>query len=302
MDILHLATDPERPERGGVANGIDEPRLTTRRLEELCKHQSYLRHGLSVPAAQLSSLMAHGTRPFSQPISVTRSGIIIDGYARYELARRQGRQTILCLEYNLDEQEALRWLVQSHAPSRGLNGLSRSLLALDLEQPLQEAARENQQEGGRSKGSSNLTEAQTVDVRPKVSAIASVSSGSLTKAKHVKFAHPMIQEAANVGEISLHKAWQWSGLSPQQQTKNLEELRSCKGTNQTSRRLIQKHVAEMFPTRLIQPTLADVVKPLIPSGLGKLSSIIVSEIDAPGQIAYFTKNALQSLRATEGTG
>jgi hypothetical protein len=298
-----LAPDPERSERGGVANGIDEPRLVTRRLEELCKHPSYIGHGLAVPAAQLSSLMTQGTRPFSQPISITRCGIIIDGYARYELAHRQGRQTILCLEYNLDEQEALRWLIQSHAPSKGLNGLSRSLLALDLEQPLQEAARANQREGGRSKGSSSLTEPQTVDVRSKVAAIACVSSGNVTKAKQVlKYAHPIIQEAVKAGEISLHKAWQWSGLSPQGQTKNLEELRSRKGTNQTSRRLIQKHVARMSPTRLLPSTLSDVLKPFIPDGLAKLSSIVVSEIDASGQIAYFTKEALRTLRTTERHG
>jgi hypothetical protein len=246
--------------------------------------------------------MAQGTRPFSQPISITRSGVIIDGYARYDLARRRGRQTILCLEYDLDDEEALRWLIQSHAPSRGLNGLNRCLLALDLEQPLREAVRANRREGCRSKGSSNSAEAQTVDVRSKVAAIACVSSGSVTKAKHVKSAHPMIQEAARAGEISLHKAWQWSGLSLREQTRNLEELRSRKGTNRTSRRLIQKHVAKMSQTRLIPSTLSDVLKPLIPDALANLRSIIVSEIDAPGQIAYFTKEALRTLRATEKPG
>ena len=158
-------------------------------------------------------------------------------------------------------------------------------------------------EGGRSKGSSNLTEAQTVDVRSEIAAIACVSSGNVTKAKQVlRSADPMIQKAVKAGEISLHKAWQWSGLSPQEQTKNLEELRSRKGTNQTSRRLIQKHVARMSPRRLLPSTLSDVLKPLIPDGLAKLSSIVVSEIDAPGQIAYFTKEALQTLRTTERPG
>jgi ParB-like chromosome segregation protein Spo0J len=244
--------------------------------------------------------MVQGARPFSQPISITRCGVIIDGYARYELARRQGRQTILCLEYDLDEQEALRWLIQNHLPSKGLNGFSRSLLALDLEQPLQEAARANQQEGGRNKGSSKLTEAQAVDVRSETAATACVSSGNVTKAKQVlKSADPMIQQAVKSGEISVHKAWQWSRLSPQEQLKNLEELRSRKGTNQTSRRLIQKHVERMLPTRLIPPKLSDVLKPLIPDRLAMLNSIVVCEIDAPGKIAYITKNALQTLRTRE---
>jgi hypothetical protein len=247
--------------------------------------------------------MAQGARPFSQPISITCSGIIIDGYARYELARRQARQTILCLEYSLDEQEALRWLIQNHLPSKGLNGFSRTLLALDLEQPLQKAARANQHEGGRNKGSSKLTEAQALDVRSKTAVTVCVSSGNVTKAKQVlKSADPIIRQAVKSGEISLHKAWQWSGLSPREQLKNLEELRGRKGATQTSRRLIQGHVARMSPTRLVPSTLSDVLKPLIPDGLEKLSSIVVAEIDAPGQIAYFTKNALQSLKTTEGIG
>lgn len=81
-----------------------------------------------------------------------KNGIIIDGYARWELARRQGRQTIPCLEYDLTDEEALRWLIQSHRPSRGLNSYSRVLLALDLEPRLQERARANQQAGGQNKG------------------------------------------------------------------------------------------------------------------------------------------------------
>jgi hypothetical protein len=289
------------PETACVANGVREPRLVRRRLEELCKHPSYVRHGLSVPAAQLSSLLAQGARLFSEPISITRSGVIIDGYARYELANRQGRRTIFCLEYNLDDQEALRWLIQSHVPSKGLNGISRTLLALDLEQPLQDLARANQQEGGRSKGSSNLTEAQTVDVRSKIAAFACVSSGNVTKVKQVlKSADPMIQKAAKAGEISLHKAWQWSRLSPQKQIESLEEFRNRKGTTLTSRRLIKRHLAKRSPTKLIQLTLSDVLLPLIPEGLARLSSIVVAEIDARGQIAYFSKEALQSLGTTKG--
>jgi hypothetical protein len=244
--------------------------------------------------------MELGSVAFQLPIVISRDGVIVDGYARWELARRQGRRTILCLEYDLTEEEALCWLIQTHRPLRGLNSYCRTLLALDLAPYLQEAARTNQRIGGQSKGSSNLTEAQKIDVRSKTAASAGVSSGNVRKVGQVSTsAPPSVQHALKSSEIRVHKAWQWSRLSPQEQVRKLEEYRSQKGTNQTSRRLIQKHVARMSPTRLLPSTLSDVLEPLIPSGLARLSSIVVSEVDAPGQIAYFTKEALQTLSTTE---
>jgi hypothetical protein len=237
---------------------------------------------------------------FREPIVTTQGGMIVDGYARWELARRQGRQTILCLEYDLTDEEALRWLIQSHRPSRGLNSYSRVLLALDLEPCLQEWARANQQAGGQSKGSSHLTEAQRLDVRSEVAALAGVSTGNVTKVKQLrKAAHPRVEQAVRTGEISIHRAWQWSRLSPQQQSRELEEYQSRKGTNQTSRRLIQKHVARMSPTQLIPPSLGDLLKPIVPDRSAVLDSIVVTEVDAPGSIAYLTQDALSTLRSIE---
>lgn len=139
-------------------------RLVILFLDQLCPHPSYIRHGLSVSTSQLSALMALGDLAFQQPIMVTRTGTIIDGYARWELARRLGRQSIPCLEYDVDEKEALRWLILCHRPSKGFNGYCRSLLALDLEPSLRPKARANQQIGGQQKESSDLTEAQKLEL------------------------------------------------------------------------------------------------------------------------------------------
>jgi hypothetical protein len=237
---------------------------------------------------------------FREPIVVTRNGNIIDGYARSELARHQGRQTILCLEYDLTDEEALRWLIKSHRPSRGLNSYSRVLLALDLEPCLQERARANQQAGGRSKGSSHLTEARRLDVRSEIGSIAGVSTGNVTKAKQLKeMAHPKVELAVRTGEISIHKGWQLSRLLPPQQSRDLVEYQSRKGTNQTSRRLIKKHIARISPTHLIPATLGNLLKPFVPDPSAALDSIFVTEVDVPGNIAYLTKDAFCRLRSIE---
>jgi hypothetical protein len=113
------------------------------RVVELRLHPSYVGHQISVPASQLSALAALGSLAFREPIVVTRDLTIIDGYARFQLAKHQGRETLSCLEYDLTEEEALRWLIQSHRPSWGLNAFSRVLLVLDLEPFLQERALAN---------------------------------------------------------------------------------------------------------------------------------------------------------------
>jgi hypothetical protein len=277
------------------------PKLVNRYLDELRPHPSYVQHRLSPSAQQLLALAAIGELAFSEPIVITSNGLIVDGYARFELAKRKGRETIICLEYELSKEEALRWLMQRHRPSRGLSAFNRALLALNLEPSLQETARANQQWGGQNKGSSILTEAQTVDVRSKVAADAGVSPGTLDKVrKIVKSGDPKIQEAVRAEEISIHRACQWCRLSAHQQLKELEEYRSRKGTDQTSRRLIQKHVARLAPTQLIPWSLGDVLKPFVPNRSPSLDLIVVAEIDAPGNIAYFTKNALHTLRSMEG--
>jgi hypothetical protein len=268
------------------------------RVVELRPHPSYIRHQLSVSASQLSALAALGSLAFREPIVVTRNLTIIDGYARFQLAQRQGRETLSCLEYDLTEEEALRWLIQSHRPSWGLNAFSRVLLVLDLEPFLQERAHANQRIGGQHKGSSILTEAQKVDSRSELAAAAGVSPGNIRKVKQlIESAHPMIKQVLKAGEISIHMAWQWRSLPGQQQLEKLEEYRSRRGTNQTSRRLIQKHVARLSPPRLIPPTLGDLLKTFTPEGAALLDSIFISEIDTPGSIAYLTKSALRTLRS-----
>lgn len=289
--------DPKQP------SGTDNSRcrLVTLSVDQLRAHASYVKHQLSVSTAQLTALSALGDLAFEQPIVVTKAGILIDGYARWELARRQGRQSILCIEYELSGEEALRRLILAHHPSPGFNGYCRSLLALDLEPYLRERARLNQQIGGQKKGNSDLTEAQKVHVRSEMASISKVSAGNLTKAKLLlSNCDPGIQNATKSGEIRVHRAWQLSRLSHHRQREKLEEFRSCKGVGLISRRLIKKHVAKAAPPQLVPRTLRNMLGSLIPDRMAVLDAIVVSDIDAPGRIAYFTIDAIASLQNTGG--
>lgn len=271
-----------------------------RRLDRLRPHPSYVKHQISVSISNLAALDTASEVVSQMPIIVTRTGIVIDGHARLELARRRGRQSILCLEYDLTEDEALRWLLLTHRPSRGLNGYCRSVLAVDLEPSFRQKARENQQIGGQEKGSLDLTEDQKVRVRSQVAGIANVSTGSLSNAKRVMtHADPAVQRAAKVGEVRVYRASQWSRLCRHQQLEKLEEFRSCKGVGIVSRKLIQKHVAKMIPSRLVPLTLSDVLKPFLSRHDDVLNMVAVEEIDGLGRIAYFTKDAIGALKCRE---
>ena len=142
--------------------------------QALRPHPSYARHGLSVSADSLSVLRARGELAFLEPIITTRDRFIIDGYARWELAKELKRPILQCIEYDLSETDALTLLLQRHLRSKGLNDYSRIMLALDLEPELSEKARRNRQIGGQQKGWSNLTKAEIVHVRSEIAKVAAV--------------------------------------------------------------------------------------------------------------------------------
>jgi ParB-like chromosome segregation protein Spo0J len=84
----------------------------------------------------MSALRGLGELAFVEPLTITRDRTIIDGHARWELAKELKRPVLTCLEYDLSETEALEWLLQKHRRSNGLNDYSRIMRALDLEPEL----------------------------------------------------------------------------------------------------------------------------------------------------------------------
>jgi hypothetical protein len=293
---------PDEQLRSQTRRELDDiPRqLVTCRLDELHPHPSYLRHQLTVPAAELSALAERGEEAFREPLVITRDRFVIEGYALLELARRQGRPTLLCIEFDMNETEGLQRLLWKSRRSNGLNAFSRILLALDLEPGLKEKARSNQRAGGQHKGSSKLTEADSVDVRSKVAREAGVSVGNVTKVKQlVKTQSSTLQGALRAGQIRIHKAWKWRQLSPEGQLKELELYLSQKGTNRVIRQLIKRHVAKRQPIPPTQPNLGDLLNCRPLHETGELASISVVVIDAPENIAFLTKGALRILGSLE---
>jgi hypothetical protein len=274
-------------------------RLVTCTVEQLRPHASYERHRFTVCPSRLSALAERGDFIFHEPLMITRNRTIIDGYCRWELARRQGRTTVTCIEYELTDEEALRWLLHRHRRVEGLNAFCRILLVLDLEPWFREQARVNQSAGGRSKGSSKLTEAERVDVRSEIAAVAGVSLGNVTKVKQVMTtACTELQDALRNGEVSIHRAWLWREMSSENQRRALMLYRGEKGVKKTIRRLISKHMSNN-PVSPESLGLAGLARRLLQLQGPHLSSVAVAAVDVPGKAVFVTEELLQLVPAQE---
>ena len=273
--------------------------LVTCRLDELRPHQAYVRHHLAASTARLSSLAEQGDRAFLEPLVITQDRTILDGYARWELARRKGRATLPCLEYDLSDEDALRWLLLRHCRSNGLNDFCRILLALELEPCFREKGLSNQQAGGQSKGSSKLTEAERVDVRSEIAAAAGVSVGNVTKVKQVlTTACAELQDSLRNGEVSIHRAWLWREMSCENQRTALMLYQGERGVRKTIRRLVSKHMSK-HPASADGLGLAGLARRLSQLHGPQLNTVVVATVRVPGKAVFVTEELLQLVPARE---
>jgi hypothetical protein len=163
-----------------------------------------------------------------------------------------------------------------------------------------EKARANQQAGGQNKGSSNLTKAGRLDVRNEIARIAGVSVGNVTKVKQLTTnAHSDIIKALREKELSIHRAWLWSKLSPEVQLEKLWLNQSTKGIAQTVRHLLSPYLPKSSPTAL---NVGDLVKLGSALQSGKLGSVRLVSINVPGKIVLVTEELFRTLEAQEELG
>jgi ParB-like chromosome segregation protein Spo0J len=214
-----LARTEQNPRKN---SSTTKGRITSWRVADLRPHPSYARLGLGISSPRLNELLESGDA-FLFPLIVTSSGIVIDGYARLELAKLQGRTTVECVEYEIPEEEALRRLLLCHRSSPGLSPFSRIAMARGLTKSLKERAFQHQQAGGKEKGSSKLEQSEKVDVQKEIAAAAGVSVGTLSHALEVlRSGDPEILRALCNGEIKIDRAWRWCKEPRSRQRENLK--------------------------------------------------------------------------------
>jgi hypothetical protein len=220
-----------------------------RNTDTLTPHPILLKLNLRPSTESLLALEKMGDAPFEQPILITRNDTIVDGYARWHLARRRGRATLLCVKLQLTDREALQRILKDQFPRRRLISYWRILLALDLEFWFQQQARANQSSGGKWRGSSKLTEDRRLDCRKEIASAASVSTGNVTKVKSL-LRSAMAEEvmsALRATEISIHRAWLLSKLPVREQQIAFERRRFPSRVTQRIRKLLSKNSSMPHP-------------------------------------------------------
>jgi len=209
----------------------------------------------------------------------------------------QGRPALACIEYGMSEAEALQNLLQRHRRSSGLNDFIRICLGLELEPFFKAKGRAKQQAGGQNKGSSILTEAERLDVRKEIARIAGVSVGNVTKVKQLTTtAHSDIIKALREKELSIHRAWLWRKLSPEEQREKLWLNQSKRGIAQTIRHLLSPYLPKSSP---LVTKLGDLIKLVSALQSGKLGSVRVVSINVPGKAIFVTEELFRTLEAQE---
>jgi hypothetical protein len=287
----------------------EPPQFAMHEVDELRPHPSYVKHQLSVPTFKIAALAQLGDLALQDPIIVTRDRVIVDGYARWELAKSRKIVTIHCLEYHLTEDEALFYLLRKQRRSDGLNDFTRIEVALDLELFFREKARSNQQVGGRGKGSSRLTIAERVDSRKEIAQVAGVSVGNVTKVKRIlTHACSAVQQAARRREISINLAEKWSHEPAAQQLENLRLRQIHRGIRRKARELVMAHIRELSQSKpdicaFHMSDLLRLVRRLSAMSADEssdLGPVAIGSVSVPGKGVFVTEELLQALKTTAG--
>jgi ParB-like chromosome segregation protein Spo0J len=275
-------------------------------VAKLRPHPSYARLGISISSSKLNVLLELGEDAFLVPLLVTSTGYVIDGYARLEVARLQGRATVECIEHDISEEEALRRLLLCHRPSPGLPPFSRIAMARGLTKSLKEKAFQHQQAGGREKGSSKLPATEKIDVRKEIARIAGVSVGTLSHALDVlRTGDSEILRALCSGEIKTDRAWRWCKEPHSCQRENLRLYRRNRGMERVAEKLISRQIRNLGlrPARQngwTPTTSAEVVRRLACLPPDTLEAANVVFIKAPHSVLALSEDLGHSLGFGEG--
>jgi hypothetical protein len=177
----------------------------------------------------------------TEPILITTNGTILAGFGRWRSAILTGRLEINCIEYQLNEDESLHFILTHHQSRNGWNDFVRIRLALTMEPNLRQKALDNMRAGGKLKGLANLPEAQHIDVRKEIARIAGVGDRNVGNVETIlERAHPRLIVALQNGTLRISRALQFCKLSRAEQLEQFIRHSEERETNKVIRRAIRR--------------------------------------------------------------
>ncbi len=223
-----------------------------------------------------------------EPILITTNGTILAGFGRWRSALFDDLHEINCIEYPLTENEALQYIISHHQPQRGWNDFVRICLALTLEPYFQQKAFDNMRAGGKHTGSTNLSEADCIDVRQEIAKVAGTGTGNVSKVKAIsQSSHPNIIVGLQNGLLRIHRAWQWCKLPKLQQQEEFARYEE----ERFRRKLVREISVEYSDVSLDPAQIIEVLQREEARGQALLQS---APVEAGGRWWFSDKTRLRS--------
>jgi hypothetical protein len=191
-----------------------------------------------------------------EPLRITKLGIILSGVGEWQLAVFERKQYLYCIEYDLDNNQALQFILERSGTQKGLNDFVRIRLALTLEDYLRAKGLENMSAGGKHKGLTNSPNLTPIDVRRSIAKVAGTGTGNVDKVRTIlQKAHPNIICGLQKSVLRIHRAWTWCNLSKTDQLKTFHELEEGLSTRKTARKINKTGIPPSLTTPQILQSL-----------------------------------------------
>lgn len=173
-----------------------------------------------------------------EPPRVTKQGIVLSGIGELQLSDFERKPYVHCIEYDLDNNQALEFILARSGPRKGLNPFIRICLALTLEEHLRGKGRENMSAAVKHKGLTNSPNLTAIDVRQSIAQIAGTGTGNVDKVRAIlQNSHPNIIHALQNGSLRIYRAWTWCKLSKTDQLKAFHEFEETLSKRKTARKI-----------------------------------------------------------------
>ena len=137
-----------------------------------------------------------------------------------------------------------------------------------------------------------MTKASAIDVRAELARAAGASAGSVSKVKQLlETTIPAMRDALRRGEISIHRAWQWRHLAPDQQNARLDQYRHRKDIHHTIGHLLRQHRVRQDNVLSLEQVAARLAGP----ARGGLAHATLHVVDLPGPALIVTRDLYEHL-------
>ena len=220
------------------------PRRDYISTERLKPAKAILKLGIEPSPVRLLELERLGDPLFELPIEVNSRDEIIDGHARWLIAKKTGRPGLHCDVFDCDEEQTLRKILKKNLIGSVLSKFCRVQIALGLQRFHERRAEKNRAQGGAQKQLLFLTQAERARVQELVAQDAGVSSSLVRQVKVIVKSGPSpeLLAALRAGTITINRGYELSSASASEQRNALASKSLRRSNREKSEKLIAQHV------------------------------------------------------------